>query len=120
MPKKFMAIFTGAPTSPNHAAWDKLDEAARNARAASGMQAWGGWMQKNAKQIDDPGGPLGKNKRVSAKGIADVRNECAGYTIVEAESHEAAAKLFENHPHFTIFPGDGVDIMEIMPIPKGP
>ena len=41
----------------------------------------------------------------------------AAYTVVQAESHEAAAKLFLNHPHFTIFPGDGVEIMECLPIP---
>jgi hypothetical protein len=29
----------------------------------------------------------------------------------------AAAKLFEGHPHFTIFPGDGVEVMEVLPIP---
>jgi hypothetical protein len=37
--------------------------------------------------------------------------------IVQAESHEAAAKLFENHPHFTIFPGDSVEIMECLRLP---
>ena len=46
-----------------------------------------------------------------------IRNELAGYTIVRAESHEAAAKLFENHPHFTVFPGERVEIMEVLPLP---
>jgi len=41
----------------------------------------------------------------------------AGYVIVQAESHEAAARLFENHPHFSIFPGAGVEIMECLPVP---
>ena len=50
-------------------------------------------------------------------GIADTRNDLTGYTIVQAESHEAAAKLFQNHPHFTMFPGNGVEIMECLPIP---
>ena len=27
------------------------------------------------------------------------------------------AKLFENHPHFAIFPGDSIEIMESLPIP---
>ena len=40
-----------------------------------------------------------------------------GYVIVQAESHEAAARLFENHPHFAIFPGDSVEIMECLPLP---
>jgi hypothetical protein len=38
---------------------------------------------------------------------------------VRAESHAAAVKLFENHPHFTIFPGESVEVMPILPIPTG-
>jgi hypothetical protein len=26
-------------------------------------------------------------------------------------------KLFENHPHFTIFPGEAIEVMECLPIP---
>jgi hypothetical protein len=29
----------------------------------------------------------------------------------------AAARMFEMHPHFAIFPGDSVEIMECLPIP---
>jgi hypothetical protein len=39
------------------------------------------------------------------------------FTIVRADSHEAAAKLFDKHPHFSIFPGDSVEIMPVLPIP---
>jgi hypothetical protein len=46
-----------------------------------------------------------------------MKNALTGYVIVQAESHAAAAQLFENHPHFTIFPGDSVEIMECLPLP---
>ena len=59
-----------------------------------------------ATSIVESGGPLGKTKRADAKGITDVRNNLAAYVIVQAESQEAAAKMFLNHPHFTIFPGE--------------
>jgi hypothetical protein len=36
---------------------------------------------------------------------------------VRADSHEAAARIFEGHPHFMIFPGDGIEVMECLPIP---
>jgi ribosomal protein S17 len=29
-------------------------------------------------------------------------------------------KFMVDHPHFTIFPGDGVEIMECLPIPDMP
>jgi hypothetical protein len=37
--------------------------------------------------------------------------------VVLADSHENAAGLFKDHPHFTIFPGDSVEVMECLPIP---
>ena len=65
------------------------------------------------------GGPLGKTKKVDSNGIADVANEMGAFTVVRAGSHEAAATLFENHPHFAIFPGERVEIMPVLPIPGG-
>jgi hypothetical protein len=62
-------------------------------------------------------GPLGKTKRVTGQGIEDASNQLSGYTIVRAASHEAAAKLFEKHPHFTNFPGECIEIMPVLPIP---
>jgi len=57
---------------------------------------------------------------VSSVGISDAKNTLTGYVILEAESHEVAAELFRQHPHFAIFPGDSVEIMEILPIPGAP
>ena len=39
------------------------------------------------------------------------------YTVVAAESHQDAATMFMDHPHFTIFPGEAIEVMECMPIP---
>jgi hypothetical protein len=61
---------------------------------------------------------LGKTKQISGEGINDTRNDLAAYVIVRAESHQAAARLFENHPHFAIFPGDAVEVMECLPVPN--
>ena len=99
--KDYLAIYLGTPSSK--AKWDALDEKERKRREQAGMQAWGEWVKKNEKSIVDNGAPLGKTKRASPQGIADTRNEMTAYTIVRADSHEAAARLFENHPHFTIF-----------------
>ena len=115
--KNFLAVYTGSATSPERSKWDALDPAQRKEREVAGMKAWGEWAAKNQAVIVTTGGPLGKTKRVSSKGVADIRNEMAAYTVVKAESHDAAAAVFVNHPHFTIFPGDGVEIMEVLPIP---
>ena len=118
--KNFLAIYLGSVTSPGQAQWNKLDEATRQTRMASGMKAWGDWMATHHGAIVVEGGPLGKTKRTSADGLSDTKNNMSGYVIVRAETLEAAARMFENHPHFAIFPGDSVEIMECLPIPGRP
>jgi hypothetical protein len=115
--KTFLAVYLGSASSPQRANWDKLDETTRTSRQNAGMKAWGDWMVTHKNAVVGQGGPLGKTKRVSPQGIADTKNNLTGYVVVQAESHEAAARLFENHPHFSIFPGDSVEIMECLPIP---
>lgn len=114
--KNFLAVYTGSASGRTD--WDALDEATRKQREQAGMEAWGKWVKTNEKAIVDHGSPLGKTKRIDKKGIADIRNAMAAYTVVQAESHEAAAEIFKDHPHFTIFPGDGVEVMECLPMPR--
>jgi hypothetical protein len=114
--KRFLAIYIGTQAALER--WNQLDEEERKALEASGIKAWGEWATAHAAAIVDQGSPLGKTKRTSAEGVSDIRNSMAAYVIVQAESHEAAAKLFENHPHFTIFPGDSVEIMECLSLPR--
>jgi transcription antitermination factor NusG len=118
--KKFLAIYLGTPSGRESSGWNTMDEAKRKKLEASGMKAWGEWMVTHRAAIVEQGGPLGKTKRTAAQGIADTKNNMVGYVVVQAESHGAAAKMFENHPHFTIFPGDSVEIMECLPIPGQP
>ncbi len=115
--KQFLAVYLGAPNGASQQAWNALDEATRNARIQEGMKEWGGWMERHARRIVVEGGPVGKTKKTSAAGVADVRNEIAGYIVIKAETHDEAARLFENHPHFAIFPGESVEIMECLPVP---
>lgn len=117
MKKKFMAIFIATPAST--ANWQKLDEKAKKESHTKGFNAWKNWAEKNAKAFIDTGSPLGKTKLINKSGISDTKNQLTAYTVVEAESHEEAAKLFLNHPHFTIFPGESIEIMECLPIPQG-
>jgi hypothetical protein len=115
--KNYLAIYTGTPEAHDKSGWNKLSDAQRKEREAEGIKAWMAWGQKHAASIVEHGAPLGKTKRTGPEGITDIKNAMAGYVIVRAESHEAAAKLFEGHPHFTIFPGEAVEIIECLPMP---
>ena len=109
---KYLALYLGSATDAEKSA-APIDSDTQ----AKGMAAWGAWMGSNAASIVDGGGPLGATKRVSKSGISETRNNLTGYVIVEAETLEAAARLFVDHPHFTIFPGDAVEIVECLKIP---
>jgi hypothetical protein len=113
----YLAVFLGSKTSPRRLAWDALPERERRAKEREGIAAWKAWVEKHQSSIVGMGGPLGKTKKVTARGIEDISNQMGGFTIVRADSHESAARLFEKHPHFTIFPGDSVEIMPVLPIP---
>ncbi len=113
----FLAVFIGNKTSPKMLAWTALSEAERQKKTQEGIAAWKGWVEKHQAAIEAMGGPLGKTKKVSPTGIEDISNAMGAFTVVRAESHEAAAKLFEKHPHFTHFPGESVEVMPVLPIP---
>jgi len=115
----FLAVFLGSKSSPRIAAWNALPEQERQAKTKEGIAAWKAWTEKHHAAIVEMGGPLGKTKKITGDGIEDVSNDMGAFMVVRAASQEEAAKLFEHHPHFTIFPGHSVEVMPVLPIPEG-
>lgn len=110
--KKFMVLYM-APS----AQFEQMMKNATPEQQQKGMDAWMKWMNANKASLADGGAPLGKTKRVDANGASDTRNEIGGYSIVQAESHDAAVKLFgPDHPHM-MMPGGWIEVTEIMPMP---
>lgn len=115
--KNFLAVFTGTDEATERSGWNALDESERQTRTQAGIAQWHAWMEAHQQRIVVAGGPIGKTRRVSGAGATHARNNICGYIVVSAESHEAAAQLFEGHPHFSIFPGEAVEVMECLPVP---
>ena len=113
--KKFLAVFT--INAEKMAAFHQRADAQQLSQ--QGVAAWHRWMEDHKAVIVEMGGPLSRTMKVTSDGIADIRNNLGGYTVVQAESQTAAAQLFLNHPSFAIFPGEGVEVMEVLPIPGG-
>jgi hypothetical protein len=110
--KKFLVLYMA-----HRAAFEKMMREASPEQRKKGMDAWMAWMNANKSAIVDGGGPLGRTKRVDAKGASETRNELGGYSVVQAESHDAAAKLFgKDHPHLQM-PEAWIEIVEIVPMP---
>jgi hypothetical protein len=118
--KKFLAIYLGSMSGAAWKKWQEMDETQRKKVQDAGMKAWFEWGAANKAAIVEQGAPLGKTKRADREGVSDTKNDMSGYVIVQAESHEAAARMFVNHPHFTVFPGESVEIMECLPMPELP
>lgn len=109
--KKYVAIYV-APTE----ALDAMMENMSDEDAKKGMDDWTQWAKQHEAAIVDLGAPLGKNKRVNRDGAIDERNGICGYTIVQAESHEAATQVFTNSPHLDMA-GAYVEVLEWVDMP---
>ena len=113
----YLAVFTGSRSSPRWLAWEALSAAERQAKEQAGLAAWTAWTERNREAILVPGGPLGKAQHIDSEGRRDLSNTLCAFVVVRADSPEAAAQMFAQHPHFTIFPGDAIEVMPILPVP---
>jgi hypothetical protein len=91
--------------------WIKLPEAERKAQEVQMQNEWNAWMAAHANVITETAG-VGKPKRVTKGSVEDSRNDIMMYSFIEAESLEAAAELFKDHPHFGI-PGAWIEVMSV-------
>ncbi len=92
-------------------AWMQLPEGERKAQELTMQTEWNAWMAKHKDVITESAG-VGKPKRITASGVEDTRNDIMMYSFIEMESLEAAARLFEGHPHFGI-PGGWIEVMAV-------
>jgi hypothetical protein len=68
------------------------------------MSAWMAWFAKVGDHIVDSGNPLGNCLEVTKTGSRDLspdQGAATGYTLLSAESREAAERLLEGCPIIT-------------------
>ncbi|MFM2374345.1 MAG: hypothetical protein RLZZ234_340 [Candidatus Parcubacteria bacterium] len=92
-------------------AWMQLPEETRKAQEQEMQATWNAWMAAHKTAIVETAG-VGKPKRITGTGVEDTRNDLMMYSFIEAESHEAAADMFKEHPHFGI-PGAWIEVMAV-------
>jgi hypothetical protein len=112
--KRFLVTYL-APTSVIDD-WKKTDPEKRKTAEEKMQNDWKRWMREHDNIFVDYGAGVGKTRRVTALGSADGKNDIMLYAIVQAETHEAASKMFADHPHLGI-PSASIEIMEIHPLP---
>ncbi|MDE2016045.1 MAG: hypothetical protein KGI72_05985 [Patescibacteria group bacterium] len=109
--KKYMALYMASGAD-----FEKMMKESTPKQQKKGMEEWNKWGKKHQKEITDMGAPLGKTIKVTKGGAEKMKNQIGGYSIVEANSHEGAAKIFADSAHF-MMPGSWIEVMEIMEMP---
>ena len=112
---RYLGVFTMDKAGPKFRAWHAMTKAEQDETARTGVAAVAAWEAAHRDVILYAGGPLGPTKRIDDQGrVTDVVNLLTVFMVVRADSHEAAVRLFEGHPHMSIFPCDGVEVMPVL------
>lgn len=112
---RYLAVFTSDKTGPQWTAWRAMTKEQQDETAARGVAAVKAWEEAHKDDILYVGGPLGPTKRIGVDGAVEDRvNLLTVFMVVKAESHEAAVRLFDGHPHMSIFVCDGVEVMPVL------
>lgn len=78
------------------------------------MGKWKAWVDDLGDAMVNPGTPLGVSKTVSSNGVTDDggSNPLSGYSILKADSLDAALEVAKGSPHVEF--GGTIEVAEIM------
>ncbi len=81
------------------------------------MAEWGAWFEKLGASLVDGGNPFGPSKVVMSSGVSDApgNHAASGYSIVNADSHDAAVEMAKGCPILSQSEA-GVEVCEAMPM----
>ena len=82
---------------------------------AKHMAKFEAWVGGLGDAVVNPGHPLGKSKTVSSSGVSDdgTLNPLVGFSIVKADSMDAALEMAKECPHLEIGTVEVVEMMEM-------
>lgn len=76
------------------------------------MAAWRAWAQRSAASLVELGAPLAPPTVLKGSGAPGF---VGGFSIVQADSADAAKQIFDGHPHFET-PGNSIELLEYLPM----
>jgi len=87
-------------------------------QAAEQTRLWGEWMARVGPALTDVGAPFGAGSAFADDGTSPAPTDLTGYSIVEAESLDAAHGLLDEHPFLAEGKGRfSIDVFELLPVP---
>jgi hypothetical protein len=111
--KKFLVLYMTRFAEMEE--WMKTDEATRKAAEEKMKMEWDQWMAAHKDMILESAG-AGQMMKVTQGHSEGGHNDIMMYSLVQGESKEAVATMFETHPHFGI-PNAWIEVMEARVIP---
>lgn len=81
------------------------------------MNDWMAWAGRVGDGLLDFGTPLAGGVHVTPEGTSPSSQDVVGYSILEAESMDAALALAEGHPHLSMPGGCTIEVHESQPVP---
>src|ERR1700740_1102350 len=108
--KKFLVLYLSSVPAAEQIA------KATPEQAKAGMDLWMSWATKHSGSILEMGSPLGTGLHMKSDSISPGTTHVTGYSIIQAESMEAATKMMDGHPHFHA-PRGTIEILEFLPMP---
>ena len=106
---QFMIVYKGDATDMSEMTQEEMQTV---------MAKWAEWMQGVGSALTDIGTPFGPSSSIVDDGSAGTAVSLTGYSIVQADSMDAARALTGNHPFLSEGKGDfAIDLYEMMPVP---
>ena len=98
---KYVYLYTGGGMAETPEAQEQI------------MQAWGAWFGELGAAIVEPGNPFGGSASIASDGsVGSSKSGIGGYTVVTADSMDAATALAKGCPQLTA--GGTVEIFEAL------
>jgi hypothetical protein len=101
---KYLVLYRSGMTAAEQMAQSTPEQ------AQAGMDAWMAWAEQAGDAVVDLGTPLAV---VDPGG--DSGDPIGGYSILQAESHDALGKVLEGHPHKSM--GGTIETLECLQMP---
>lgn len=105
--KKFLVLYRSTLSSKEQVA-QMTPEAVQ-----ASMGAWMAWANRTGAALVEMGAPIGDSTVLRG---SPSQGRVGGYSIVQAESLDAAQQIFDGHPHFDV-PGSSIELLEMMKTP---
>ena len=90
-------------------------ESANPEQMQASMAQWMKWKEDTGDTMVEFGSPINIGKHVTADGIIDGQANFTGYSIIQAESLDEAAKVIQSHP--ILKAGTTIEILEFLAMP---